>query len=476
MIARVLICWLLMCPLTAYGDGGDQIVCDENSILTSPLRLAWHQQEPQSRDDNQPLPLAPIPEEMDTETIKTLFAEPHSTQGMMPELELLPRTGLYYCSSRSGPSADEFKEYPGIYFNLKLVRQRFLVRMPHQPLEKNFEGVSIWTYDREQQAYRNWLGTREGTFVETRGKADPDQQSIDVKSVDMSDEGGGTLVVLYVVHNDKEKFQVKGRYSSDGEAKVVWEAEFYRKGEVGEVPPANAGHWIENNLALFMVLVHGSWITATITLIIILRRVGRRREEKRTSDFQAVAVELDLTFLSAGDEALEQRLSGFPLFNTGRDRKLSNLIVADTPEVQIALFDYRYVTGHGKNRRVRRQSVAAVQVVELNIPTFYLRPERKWDAIGSLLGLQDIDFNDHPDFSKAFVLKSPAEEEVRTFFDQGLLDFFASQRGITFEAGPGTFLYFRRWKIVVPLAKELRDFLSEGYLASQALQDRLSRS
>ncbi|MFP6770442.1 MAG: hypothetical protein VB859_19865, partial [Planctomycetaceae bacterium] len=459
----------------AYGDGGDQIVCDENSILTSPLRLAWHQQEPQSRDDNQPLPLAPIPEEMDTETIKTLFAEPHSTQGMMPELELLPRTGLYYCSSRVGPSADEFKEYPGIYFNLKLVRQRFLVRMPHQPFEKNFEGVSIWTYDREQQAYRNWLGTREGTFVETRGKADPDQQSIDVKSVDMSDEGGGTLVVLYVVHNDKEKFQVKGRYSSDGEAKVVWEAEFYRKGEVGEVPPANAGHWIENNLALFMVLVHGSWITATITLIIILRRVGRRREEKRTSDFQAVAVELDLTFLSAGDEALEQRLSGFPLFNTGRDRKLSNLIVADTPEVQIALFDYRYVTGHGKNKRTRQQSVAVVQSTELRLPEFHLRPEKALDVVGSLLGLQDIDFDHHPDFSRAFVLKSGSEEETREFFDQELLDFLAARREISFEATRGMFVCFRRWKRVEPQTAAMREFLGEGLQLVQALQERLSR-
>lgn len=234
-------------------------------------------------------------------------------------------------------------------------------------------------------------------------------------------------------------------------------------------------NWIDNNIVLFMFLVHGSWIIPLGIWIVVARRIARRRKEKRTNDLQAVAKELELPFLETGDTALGERLSNLPLFNIGRARTLTNLIVADTPELQIALFDYRYVTGRGKHKRVRRQSVAVVQSTSLRLPEFHLRPERKLDAVGSLLGLQDIDFDHHPDFSKAFVLKSLNEQETRDFFDQELLDFFATQPGISFEAAPGMFVYFRRWKRVDPLTPEMRGFLGEAYLVQQALQERLSR-
>ena len=113
--------------------------------------------------------------------------------------------------------------------------------------------------------------------------------------------------------------------------------------------------------------------------------------------------------------------------NIGRKKKLFNLIIAATPELTLFLFDYSYITGHGKNKRVRRQSVAAVESADLSLPEFHLRPERRLDAIGSLLGRQDIDFDDHPEFSSAFVLKSDVEQQTRDFFDQELLDFFSGQ-------------------------------------------------
>ncbi len=242
--------------------------------------------------------------------------------------------------------------------------------------------------------------------------------------------------------------------------------------QVDEKPPEK-DNWIANNLVLFLLLVHGSWITLLVGGLLIARRVVRRREEKRTNQLRTAAGELELPFHDTGDEALEERLSILPLFNTGRGRTLTNLIVADTPELQISLFDLLYVTGRGKNKRVRRQSVVAVQSAELGLPEFHLRPEKTLDAIGSLLGLQDIDFDHHPDFSRAFVLKSKSEQETRDLFDQDLLDFFASRPEFSFEASRGMFVCFRRWKRVEP--PEIRDLLGEGLQTMQALRDRLTR-
>ena len=243
-----------------------------------------------------------------------------------------------------------------------------------------------------------------------------------------------------------------------------------------EVEVKRERNWIEDNLVLFLVLVHGTWITLVVGGLLIAKAVVRRREEKRTNGLRAGAGELELTFLEDGDEALAERLAGLPLFDIGRGRTLKNLIVADTPDGQVALFDYVYITGRGKQKRVRRQTVAAVQSADLRLPDFHLRPERTLDAVGSLLGLQDIDFDDHPGFSKAFVLKSLSEQETRDFLDQGLLDFFVSRPDISFEAAQGVFVYFRRWKRVEPQVGEMKGFLGEGYSVLQALRERLTRT
>ena len=223
-------------------------------------------------------------------------------------------------------------------------------------------------------------------------------------------------------------------------------------------------------------MVHGSWIVPLVAWIVIARRLSRKREEKRTNALTDVANNLGLAFLDGGNEGLHSRLAHLPLFNIGRAKQLTNLIAAETPEVQITLFDYRYITGRGRSRRVRRRTVAAVESPALAIPSFSLRPERKLDAIGSLLGKQDIDFADHPQFSKAFVLKSDSEQETRGFFDRALLDYFAAHPNVSFEAGPGVFLYFVKWTRVSPETQAMQEFLAEGYQTLQALQERLTRN
>ena len=68
------------------------------------------------------------------------------------------------------------------------------------------------------------------------------------------------------------------------------------------------------------------------------------------------------------------------------------------------------------------------------------------------------------------------EQQTRDFFDQELLDFFATHQGISFQAAAGMFVYFHRWKRVEPQTQQMRGFLGEGYAMLQALRGRLSRS
>ena len=251
----------------------------------------------------------------------------------------------------------------------------------------------------------------------------------------------------------------------------------HAQGELIHDDPQREKELEDPRLGLTIAITINVVVVIGIALCLFLAHlIKKRRARKRTADLQLVAADLNLEFRDTGDAGLQHDLAAFPLFNIGRAHKLTNLFVAETPALKINLFDYEYTTGHGKHKRVRRQTVAAVQSTELVIPDFIMRPERKLDLVGSLLGRQDIDFADHPAFSKAFVLKSGDETATRDFFDTALLDYFAAHGTISFEAAQGAFLYFRRWKYVPPQTDALRDFLAEGHQAFQALQERLART
>ena len=236
-------------------------------------------------------------------------------------------------------------------------------------------------------------------------------------------------------------------------------------------------NWIDRNVGLFIILIQLGWIIPTVLIIAIVHVVVKRREERRTEALATAADEMGLIFKPEGDDAFHQSLPEFPLFQVGRKQLLKNLILADTPELKMGLFDYCFTVGHGKHKKVRKLSVVVVQSADLHAPSCHLRPQIAfWDPIGALFGKQDVNFADHPEFSKAFVLKTDSEEETRAFFDQGLLDFFIKHADISFETRQGAFLYFRQWKRVDPEVDSLRDFLGEGYAVLQALRDRRSRS
>ena len=203
--------------------------------------------------------------------------------------------------------------------------------------------------------------------------------------------------------------------------------------------------------------------------------ISRRREKARTEKLAMIFQELGYPFKAAIDPERLERLGAFPLMNIGRGKKIENVISVDGPSADIAMFDYRYVTGHGRSRRVRRQTVMSVESTSLVHPVFNLRPEGFWSKVGSVFGGQDIDFVEHPGFSGKYVLKGDSEEEVRIYMDTILLDFFAVQDNICCEAREGTILYYYRYERVDPDSEELQKFMEEGMGVFEELLARQSR-
>jgi Na+/melibiose symporter-like transporter len=96
----------------------------------------------------------------------------------------------------------------------------------------------------------------------------------------------------------------------------------------------------------------GIIVLAVVLGIILMIVIGSRlREKKRSGRLEVAVAEMGLEFRAIGDPALLTRLGAFPLMNVGRRQELKNLVMGDTSQGQLAMFDFRFITGHGKHQQ-----------------------------------------------------------------------------------------------------------------------------
>ena len=117
-------------------------------------------------------------------------------------------------------------------------------------------------------------------------------------------------------------------------------------------------------------------ILAVIGLVVGIILFVRHLEQKRTEAIGEFASGLGLDFSPIQDEILLSELKIFKLFNSGHSRKMKNVIKGVTDIATIAIFDYQYTTGSGKNQNTHSHTIVAMKSDDLKIPSFTLRPEQ----------------------------------------------------------------------------------------------------
>ncbi len=217
-------------------------------------------------------------------------------------------------------------------------------------------------------------------------------------------------------------------------------------------------------------------VGGTLLLIAVIIGTVRWFDKKRTEGLQRAADEMGLDFRKDGDPALQQRLSGFQLFNQGRARKLRNLVVGDSGDINISIFDYQFTTGSGKHQHTASQTVVCLASPLLEIPSFTLRPESMFDKIGGVLGLQkDINFEQFPNFSRIYLLKSDNEVAVRDLFHSELVLSLEKNKRICIEAASGNVIIYNARQRKKP--EQLKELFGEAleYFNQLTKQDARSR-
>ena len=88
--------------------------------------------------------------------------------------------------------------------------------------------------------------------------------------------------------------------------------------------------------------------------------------------------------------------------------------------------------------------------------------------------MKEIGFDQHPEFSKSFVLNGDDEPAIRNFFDREKLDFFAQRKEAGLEADHTFLIYIRELNENLK-PEQIGDFLKEGYSVFTALGGQSSK-
>jgi hypothetical protein len=149
------------------------------------------------------------------------------------------------------------------------------------------------------------------------------------------------------------------------------------------------GLFVVLGIAAFIAIAVFSWIAA----------------EKRRKALAALAESWGFRWAGGGDPfGIEARYGGFAALARGHSRAASNVFHGTRNGREAVCFDYKYVTGSGKNRHTHRLSGA---IISLGVPTprLCVRPEGFFDRIAEFVGMDDIDF-ESAEFSRTFHVTS----------------------------------------------------------------------
>lgn len=196
------------------------------------------------------------------------------------------------------------------------------------------------------------------------------------------------------------------------------------------------------------------------------------RDKQRREKLVELASSLGLEIVWELSPQDNKRFQRFDIASKGRSQAIPMALCADTGQTRMVVFDYRYVTGHGKNRVDRFFSMVLCTDSRLRAPKLALQPETWSSKIVSWMGVSDIDFNDDPEFSAAFHLSGAEEADVRQFMNPARRQALLAHPTIRLEvAGDSILIMKPHFKLD---ADRVRNYMSEALAAIEIMIDPFS--
>lgn len=191
---------------------------------------------------------------------------------------------------------------------------------------------------------------------------------------------------------------------------------------------------------------------------------------RRGDQLKEAARRLKLEYRPTDQWGIQQQLQDFRLFKRGFRGRIHHVISQEDGlmESRVHVFDYRYLKWMGKSSKRVQQTVFFLESRKLSLSEFYMRPEYFFHRIGEMLGVtDDIDFEQHLDFSNNYRLTGDDEVFIRHNFKEDVLRFFAIEKGWSLE-GLGFYLVlYKHGKLLS--GEKIKDFYEKGMKVYEGL-------
>jgi MFS superfamily sulfate permease-like transporter len=135
---------------------------------------------------------------------------------------------------------------------------------------------------------------------------------------------------------------------------------------------------------------------------------------------------------------------------------------------KVEVSDITLTEGARQERNDTHITVIHVSDLDVNIPDFALEPEQLWTKISEMTSGKDIDFQNHPLFSKKYYLRGEDEKNIRNFFTESLIGFLETHDNIHVESHKNKLLvYMKRDQLTTDEIKSALDFIN-GFVSAIA--------
>lgn len=176
------------------------------------------------------------------------------------------------------------------------------------------------------------------------------------------------------------------------------------------------------NPVLIVALAAG--IVGTIVAFAFV--ADRRRHAGFTEYCLSRGYHLERERRGAQDELSE----AFAVFRQGRHRRWRWTITGAVGGRAFTAFDYDFVAGGNNSTRRHRLAMILWESADARLPRFSLAPEGFFQRLGQRFGVKDFDFDEDPEFSRAYQLQGDDEGAVRSLFS-------SARRALLMAPGPG---------------------------------------
>ncbi len=184
----------------------------------------------------------------------------------------------------------------------------------------------------------------------------------------------------------------------------------------------------------------------------------------RQVELRAFATENDYTFIPQKVRSV-LKYKDFPISHGVNILYEENILEKYLENGRISLSDVHLT--EGARSASDETQITLVQITEHDfpIPDFALEPEGLLTKLSELTGARDIDFEDHPQFSKKYFLRGRNEIKVREFFTEPVLRFLENHENIHIECHRHKLLFYKKRELLdtsemVSMEKFAEDFLA----------------